>query len=132
MKHFPKKELACAVAFVVMLAGLYVGSYYAMVQSNGTPEHRFGGVTAEANFAPWHQVDRRIRPEFWQSKPLPPPPPILGVAGLGSDAHRPVGDFFKPCAAMGTNRQRDVLDVSRVAVLPFGRGGFKIPGSGRF
>jgi hypothetical protein len=29
--HFPKKELAYAVAFVALLAGFYVGSYYAMI-----------------------------------------------------------------------------------------------------
>jgi hypothetical protein len=73
MKHFPKKELAYAVAFVALLAGLYIGSYYAIVEPNSTPEYRFGGVAAEAIFAPWHQVDRRMRPESWRPKPLPPP-----------------------------------------------------------
>jgi hypothetical protein len=81
MKHFPKKELAYAVAFVALLGGLYVGSYYSMVEQsfsfaptvvNGgfklhfVPKYRFGGHTAKAIFAPWHQVDLRIRPEYWQ------------------------------------------------------------------
>jgi hypothetical protein len=32
MRHFPLRELGYAIGFVVLLAGLYVGSYYAMVE----------------------------------------------------------------------------------------------------
>jgi hypothetical protein len=33
MKHFPVKETGFAVAFLILLACLYVGSYYATVQT---------------------------------------------------------------------------------------------------
>jgi hypothetical protein len=87
MKHFPKKELAYAVVFVALLAGLYVGSYYALIVPRFTfvvpimgaahwegatmfqPDYRFGGDTAKAVFAPWHQVDLRIRPGAWRWRP---------------------------------------------------------------
>jgi hypothetical protein len=79
MKHFPKKELAYAVAVVALLAGLYVGGYYAMVADRDlvwlgpsrptfviVPVYRFGGNTANAIVAHLHGVDRQMRPEYWR------------------------------------------------------------------
>jgi hypothetical protein len=81
MAHFPRKELAYAVAFVSLLAGLYIGSYYVMVQPQFweappfyVPEYLFGGDIAKAVFAAWHEVDLRLRPEYWH--------PSFGV-GIG-------------------------------------------------
>jgi hypothetical protein len=90
MKHFPTKELGYATAFIVLLAALYAGSYYAMVrkvvlirswpvidsfarnqvvilsdETSISAEYHFGGHAAKSFFSFWHDVDRRIRPEFW-------------------------------------------------------------------
>jgi hypothetical protein len=79
MKHFPKKELGSAIGFLVLLAGLRVGSYYAMINrdisysvvggvvANRTvrPTYEFGGDVAVAIFSPWQTVDRWIRPGYW-------------------------------------------------------------------
>jgi hypothetical protein len=56
---------------------LYVGSYYALVDSLAIcvsgigpwqipPTYRVGGDTAKSLFAPIHEFDRKIRPDHWQ------------------------------------------------------------------
>jgi hypothetical protein len=65
------------------LLAFYVGSYYALVDRSGfmdvesgrdgptlirRPIYQIDGNIAIAIFAPWHEVDRWIRPEFWTTK----------------------------------------------------------------
>lgn len=67
------KETAYAVAGLVVLAAIYVGSYCAMVVPDGfaidedhiIPEYRFGGKTAHVVYRPVYEIDRRVRPERW-------------------------------------------------------------------
>lgn len=75
----PWKELGYAAGFVVVLAALYVGAYYAMVKRdleeiavNGAGGRlqafvvpRYPAVGLDALFSPIHQIDKRIRLEFW-------------------------------------------------------------------
>jgi hypothetical protein len=82
MRHFPVRECGYAIGFVVLLAAIYVGSYYAMVERelidatpkdivvSGSwrayvPSYRFGGEWAWQIFKPLHELDRRLRPEWW-------------------------------------------------------------------
>jgi hypothetical protein len=69
----PWKELGYAVGFVVFLAALYVGSYYAtvekgvwMVNTTCWVEYRFGDEWAKWFFSPIHFLDGEIRPKFWE------------------------------------------------------------------
>lgn len=87
MRHTRWRQLRYAFGAVVLLAAIYVGSYYAMVERW---EIEPAGVVAEAfvaeafavdgavfpeyrlrqdwlyNFyAPIHAVDRKLRPDFW-------------------------------------------------------------------
>lgn len=68
------KEIAYALAGLLLLAAIYFGSYYTMVMphmaaynSDGTPKpvYRFGGEAAEAIFGPAFALDRWCRPERW-------------------------------------------------------------------
>ena len=85
MRHFPLRELGCAIGFIVLVAALYAGAYYTMVErcefgSSPVPElgrpwcyvqYRVGGNRAVAFFNPMHEIDRRIRPEWWWPEILP-------------------------------------------------------------
>jgi hypothetical protein len=75
MRHFHLCELGYAVGFIVLLAALYIGAYYAMVQKDDVfpypfkadvASYHFGDEWAESFFAPAHAIDRRLRPEFWE------------------------------------------------------------------
>jgi hypothetical protein len=91
MRHFPLRELGYAIGFVVLLATLYVGTYYAMAQRGVEPEidwaasqkkpglgvvttgkmlasvsYSFENEWVDVIFGPMHQMDRRLRPEYWQ------------------------------------------------------------------
>jgi hypothetical protein len=73
MRHFPLRELGYALGFVVLLAALYVGSYYAMVERRVAGvsftiimvRYRFCEEWARQFFAPVHALDQRLRPDFW-------------------------------------------------------------------
>jgi hypothetical protein len=88
MRHFPVREPGYAIGFIVVLAALYVGAYYAMVITRSqyldrymlslkvstkgppiyrvAPEYRFGGDAAVRFFAPMHDIDTRLRPSIWE------------------------------------------------------------------
>ena len=71
MRHFPWKEIGYAVGFVVLLAVLYVGAYYALVTRTESlrgfiPVYRFGGDAAVTFFGLSHDFDKAVRPEFWK------------------------------------------------------------------
>ena len=76
MHHFPLRECGYAVGFIVLLAGLYVGAYYAMVERvslkpfSSSPcfaSYRMSGVWAMQFFNPMHEIDRLLfRPDFWE------------------------------------------------------------------
>lgn len=83
MKHLPIRECGWAALVLVVLAGLYVGGYYANVvrvelllgSRSGhsvvnVRVYRVGGTWAEAFFAPMHAIDRQIRPAYWGRCPL--------------------------------------------------------------
>jgi hypothetical protein len=85
MKHLPLRELGAAFAFVVVLVGLYLGAYFAMVDSIDVAEmlssvrpyrgparpfvfYRFGDDWSRSFFGPAHALDRRLRPELWDGE----------------------------------------------------------------
>ena len=65
----------------MLLAALYVGSYYAMVQKKEVHfflpsvkmvvSYRFGDESSEWFFAPAHALDQRLRPGAWEPE-IPP------------------------------------------------------------
>jgi hypothetical protein len=64
----PWKELGYAVGFVVVLASLYAGSYYWLIERVVVPGRIDGKYSNDAFvpvFYPMHLLDRRIRPDFW-------------------------------------------------------------------
>jgi hypothetical protein len=89
MRHFPLRELGYAIGFIIVLAALYVGSYYAMVLKSGGPsghdemirvpdspfafpiyrlnEEWVYGFYAPmyAIDAPMYAIDLKVRPDFW-------------------------------------------------------------------
>jgi hypothetical protein len=82
MRHFPLRETGYAIGFVVLLAALYVGAYFAMVDRQAIPlrmtggiilysfpTYRFGDESAAWFFAPMYAIDRRIRSDFWKPEP---------------------------------------------------------------
>jgi hypothetical protein len=89
MRHFPLRECGYAVGFVVVLAALYVGSYFALVdrKSNRTMliadlidldvddlrqlEPRYPAVWLQGFFGPIHKIDRKLRPDFWSDMRVP-------------------------------------------------------------
>jgi hypothetical protein len=76
------KELGYAIVFVVLLAAMYVGAYYAMVQREEIDvllryrppsirahvAYRFGGEAAHSMFSPMHEIDRYIRQDWWKDE----------------------------------------------------------------
>jgi hypothetical protein len=79
MRHFPFRELGYAFGFVVVLAALYVGAYYAAVErslrycprKDASKRHfpcsyRVGGDAMASFFEPMERVDRRLRPGYWR------------------------------------------------------------------
>jgi hypothetical protein len=85
MRHFPLRELGYAISFLVLLAALYVGAYYAMVERTehihgfmigigmrDPPtvklKYRYGGEWSMAFFYPAHDIDRRLRPDLWRGE----------------------------------------------------------------
>jgi hypothetical protein len=90
MKPLPLRDALIALAAFVLLNALYVGSYYATVEINQRarcigekskslqplqPMYAVGGEVAFSFYSPWHQIDRKIRPDYWTEKraiiPLP-------------------------------------------------------------
>lgn len=75
MKHVPWKELGWAVAFVVLLAVIYCGSYLGMVERDGAikngravsigPYYRLGHQSLKPVFALAHSIDCLARPTYW-------------------------------------------------------------------
>jgi hypothetical protein len=79
MRHFPLREFDYAIGFVVLLAALYAGAYYATVRPMLVGSHDevngwnadvhavypFAQETSEAVFRPINLLDRGIRPEYW-------------------------------------------------------------------
>jgi hypothetical protein len=84
MRHFPLRELGYAIGFIVLLAAIYVGSYYAMVIPSdldpaklplrgsisatfyASPVYRFGGNTSAQFFGLANKLDRKLRPGQWE------------------------------------------------------------------
>jgi hypothetical protein len=82
MRHFPVCELGYAIGFVVLLAALYFGAYYAMVGRvrivsddlksvplGAFPEYAHFPEASTYFFGLAHEFDRLIRPDFWIVKP---------------------------------------------------------------
>jgi hypothetical protein len=80
MRHFPIHELGYAIGFVVLLAALYVGAYYAMVERvrlvTDTDPPRILATSArywivdswaQDFYAPLYALDRQLRPGFWHA-----------------------------------------------------------------
>jgi hypothetical protein len=85
MRHFPIRECGYALRFVVLLAVLYVGAYYAMIDlhlhayemktdvliggsltpAQIQPIYRIRGDWIAGFFESWHEIDRRLRPAYW-------------------------------------------------------------------
>ena len=94
MKHLPLRECGYAIAVVVAVCLLYGGAYLALVEVveredlrgamrrpgdrhdlPGTPReispptcvarYRIGNDWAKAFFSPIHELDRRVRPDYW-------------------------------------------------------------------
>lgn len=82
MKNVPWRETGWAVAFVVLLIGMYAGAYLALVKRDlgvmpmsSSPLVELGEVEAVPRyvggdvfaclFAPAHAVDRQLRPFYW-------------------------------------------------------------------
>ena len=77
MRHFPLRELGYAIGFVVLLAAMYVGAYFAMAEPISLPftsgvgpwtklaNYRFGGEASAAFFAPLEAADRKLFPDRW-------------------------------------------------------------------
>jgi hypothetical protein len=74
MKHLPLKECGYAIAGVVVLLVLYGGAYLALStktefgwgESHSFVEYRCGGEWSVSFFAPAHEIDRLLRPDFWR------------------------------------------------------------------
>jgi hypothetical protein len=57
-----------AIAIVLLLPLLYVGSYLALVVPGGftnNSNYRWGGMVADYFFWPLEQIDRSVRPKAW-------------------------------------------------------------------
>ena len=81
MKHLPWRECGYAIGFILVLAAIYVGSYYAMVRREYSPPFSSVWGTDEDDrefvrpkyshddmadfFRPMHEIDRRLRREYW-------------------------------------------------------------------
>jgi hypothetical protein len=83
MRHVPLRELGYAVGFIVMLALLHAGAYFAMVSKEidiestelavGQTElnvrvnatYWFGSDWSASFFRPVNDADRLIRPRYW-------------------------------------------------------------------
>jgi hypothetical protein len=88
MRHFPLRECGFAVGFVVVLATIYVGSYYATVRrqyfppmsatwiENGTEDDYerlnvhpiYRPECSRTFYSPMYEIDRKLRPDYWSSK----------------------------------------------------------------
>jgi hypothetical protein len=82
MRNFPVRKY---IYVVVILAAIYVGSYYAMVErweirspiaqafagDEATfPEYRLRKKWLYSLYAPMHAIDRKLRPGFWSLSTL--------------------------------------------------------------
>jgi hypothetical protein len=80
MKHLPWKETGWAIVFIVLLAFVYAGSYYAMVTqewhsgifweegwfgSRPEPKYPFCDEVLKTVYGPMYSLDRKVRPGFW-------------------------------------------------------------------
>jgi hypothetical protein len=78
MRHFPLRECGYALGVVVLVAAIYVGSYYAMLDhrfvcmaipgSEAIPIYRFWHESSDRFFGPAHELDRMIRPGYWKAE----------------------------------------------------------------
>jgi hypothetical protein len=74
MRHFPLRELGYAIAFLFVMAALYVGAYWATVQRtvNGfesvVPVYRTRNDFLSNIFAPVHGLDRKVRDRYWSDE----------------------------------------------------------------
>ena len=80
MRYFPLREMGYSIAFMVVLAAIYAGAYYATVDrvpaiSFGNETEGFRWVVPSYSipkmadfFDPMHEVDRRLRPAYWSDK----------------------------------------------------------------
>jgi hypothetical protein len=67
---------ALIAATVLLLAGLYVGSYLALLEpppqtyndilARRNSDYRWGGRWVDIIFWPAQQIDRRVRPSAWE------------------------------------------------------------------
>ena len=69
------RYLMIAVALLALLAVLYAGAYYALVEPvellwsrGGFAHYRYGGEMAKHLFAPVHHLDRLLRPRLWKGE----------------------------------------------------------------
>jgi hypothetical protein len=83
-----KREIGYTMAILAILFGLYVGSYYALVNRDGAfsngmwgeleirsvPRYRIGGEALSRFFFPIHQIDRKCRTDFWAGPNIVPGP----------------------------------------------------------
>jgi hypothetical protein len=73
-----RRVLAYAFGFIVLLAALYVGAYYALVEKRGEPFfpgtmrpgefsafYRINADWPQDVFRPIHELDRLLRPGYW-------------------------------------------------------------------
>jgi hypothetical protein len=83
MRHFPLRELGWAIAVIVVPMALYAGAYFATVErvvvndwtkpetvrfwgpKHTVARYRVAQEWSAAIFGPMHQLDRKMRPEFW-------------------------------------------------------------------
>jgi hypothetical protein len=84
MKHLPLRECGYAIAVLAVLAGLYLGAYFVLLErldlgelvaQRGTPEYRempaacyYTGEWGYDFFRPAHHVDRMLRPWVWANE----------------------------------------------------------------
>jgi hypothetical protein len=83
LRHLPLRELGYAVGFLVLLAALYVGAYFATVERSlfgaginaDWPDQpwlpwypRIESEWTHPFFAPMHVVDLKLRPDYWDGK----------------------------------------------------------------
>jgi hypothetical protein len=67
-------RVRASVMVLAVLFVLYVGAYFASLDTTGSPQpwvgprFRFGGETTRAVFAPLAWLDYQIRPDYWNAR----------------------------------------------------------------
>ena len=72
----PAPIIAGTLAAILLLFGAYLGAYYAMLKGSlyfhgvgySIPMYRLRSEALEAGFAPAHEIDRLIRPDYWSDE----------------------------------------------------------------